>query len=277
MLIEEINPFMRYASKNVYKEIRRTSKRYESKILYFLSGSGTFTVENETYKIEPNMLVMFQAGTSYSFIPHPEFKAITVDFDLTRDFSYDENMLPIVPVSEFDEKLMHPVIKFKNCNLTAPVIYRNVRSLEPYLNELCDEWKFKKNFYIERCAVILKYIIYKIVDLEYESSKANSVSDKVLKYISENYNKKITNVKIASDLNYNPCYLNRIIISATGKSLHQYVMNYRIAEALKLVTTTDLSLEEISDKTGFNDISHFSKSFKAITGNSPTYYRKNRI
>ena len=149
-----------------------------------------------------------------------------------------------------------------------------MRSLEPYFNELCDEWKFKKNLYIEKCAVVLKYIIYKIADMENE--KTNSVSDSILKYISENYNKKITNTKIAEVFNYHPCYLNRIIISKTGISLHQYVMNYRITEAWKLVTTTDLPLEEISVKTGFNDIAHFSKCFKSITGNSPSYYRKDR-
>lgn len=270
MLTHEINPFIRFAAKLKYTEIRKTSKTYDCKILYIISGGGKLTLDEKECILTPNMLIFFQPNTGYSFRPAPNFVAMAIDFDLTEEFSHEKSVFPIIPEKEFDKDKAHPQVKTINKYL----ICKNMRYIEPYLNELCNEWKLKKNFYRETSSALLKYIIFKIIGFENENSKVNSVSDKVLKYISENYDKNITNKKIAEELNYNSCYLNRVIISATGKSLHQYVMNYRVNAALKLLITTEFSIEEIAFKTGFNDISHFSNSFKKATGNPPSYYRK---
>ena len=51
----------------------------------------------------------------------------------------------------------------------------------------------------------------------------------------------------------------------------------RIEKAITLLTTTDLSIQEISESVGINDLSWFSKLFKKIVGVSPTQYRATKF
>lgn len=60
----------------------------------------------------------------------------------------------------------------------------------------------------------------------------------------------------------------------TGTSPIQYINKTRIEKAKLLLKSTDLSITEISDRTGFGDIYHFSRSFKCYTGYSPSDFKK---
>jgi len=52
-----------------------------------------------------------------------------------------------------------------------------------------------------------------------------------------------------------------------------YQMELRIKAACSMLSATDLSIGEIALRTGFNDIYHFSKSFRKYSGKSPRTYR----
>lgn len=53
-----------------------------------------------------------------------------------------------------------------------------------------------------------------------------------------------------------------------------YILNYRIAVAKKLLRKTSLSVQEISEKSCFSDYNYFSRIFRKKTGISPSTYRK---
>ena len=59
-----------------------------------------------------------------------------------------------------------------------------------------------------------------------------------------------------------------------GYTIFNYLMNYRLIMATKLLLQTDESITEIAYKTGFSNSSYFIKNFKLKTGKSPSSYRK---
>ena len=61
----------------------------------------------------------------------------------------------------------------------------------------------------------------------------------------------------------------------TGYILNDYIKRMRIEEAIRLLTETDMNINEISDSVGFSYPRYFSSVFKELTGYSPTQYRKN--
>ena len=61
----------------------------------------------------------------------------------------------------------------------------------------------------------------------------------------------------------------------TIKTLTKYIQEKRIEEAIRMITNTDMTIQEISHSVGIDDLSWFSKLFKSITGVSPTKYRAN--
>ena len=71
-----------------------------------------------------------------------------------------------------------------------------------------------------------------------------------------------------------PGYLNTVVKSHTGKSANTLISEKCTAEAMTLLTRSDMSVQEVSSLLGYGDASHFSKFFKKHTGLSPIEYRK---
>ncbi|SHG87164.1 AraC family transcriptional regulator [Pedobacter caeni] len=78
----------------------------------------------------------------------------------------------------------------------------------------------------------------------------------------------------AAQLNITPKYLSEILQSELGKSAKAFIDEYVMMEARSLLKQSTLSVQEICYWLGFEDASHFTKSFKKLTNLTPTAYRK---
>ena len=61
-----------------------------------------------------------------------------------------------------------------------------------------------------------------------------------------------------------------------GMTCKDFIKNYRINLAKELLQNTDLSIQQISEKTGYATVYYFSQQFKQVTGESPGNFRKKR-
>lgn len=59
----------------------------------------------------------------------------------------------------------------------------------------------------------------------------------------------------------------------TNKTFTQFVNEYRLVHASKLLAEQPISITEVCYESGFNNFSHFNKSFKVFTGQNPSQYR----
>ena len=97
---------------------------------------------------------------------------------------------------------------------------------------------------------------------------------KVVNFLNQNYNKKLTLKEIADKF-----YVSRTALCMSfNKTMHCSVMKYvtelRISAAQKLLDNTDKSIEEIAELCGFSSASYFGLAFKNERGKSPLNYRK---
>lgn len=97
----------------------------------------------------------------------------------------------------------------------------------------------------------------------------------VIGYIKLKYSEPITVEHIAYACGLNRSYLTRLFKDATGYTLQQYLIIYRMKMAMNMLTNTNKSIQEISSSVGYNDLFTFSKAFKRHFGHSPNHYRKN--
>lgn len=65
----------------------------------------------------------------------------------------------------------------------------------------------------------------------------------------------------------------RYFKKTTKKTFTQFVNEYRLVHASKLLAEQNMSITEVCFACGFNNFSHFNKSFKAFTGQNPSEYR----
>ena len=106
------------------------------------------------------------------------------------------------------------------------------------------------------------------------SREKNDLANKLLEYIDEHICDRLTREKLAEKFSYHPSYINRLIQSYTGNSLHDYIMRRKTREATRLLTGTDLSMTEIAYRLSFYDSSHFSKVYQTYTKMTPSEVRK---
>ncbi|MDE0582500.1 helix-turn-helix domain-containing protein [Planococcus sp. A6] len=95
-----------------------------------------------------------------------------------------------------------------------------------------------------------------------------------IKLIHQNYEEKITLNYLAEKIHINPAYLSRKFQEEVGIGFSEYVNNYRLMMAKKMLTDRpEASIGEISEKCGFNSQHYFSQMFRKETGLSPRDYR----
>ena len=71
-------------------------------------------------------------------------------------------------------------------------------------------------------------------------------------------------------------YVSKQFKNQLSMSPSEYMRKFRIAKSMELLKSTDLSVAEITEMTGFKDISIFSRVFKQTIGKSPLSFRKDK-
>lgn len=93
-------------------------------------------------------------------------------------------------------------------------------------------------------------------------------------YILVNLHQELSVTALAARVNQHPDYFSRQFKIFTGERPVNYILAKRIERAQYLLATSRLAYSEIAFQTGFDSLSYFSKSFKKLTGMSPSVYKK---
>ncbi|NEW05780.1 AraC family transcriptional regulator [Paenibacillus sp. SYP-B3998] len=109
----------------------------------------------------------------------------------------------------------------------------------------------------------------------YEDVKFASMNKLVdtIKYIDANLDKEITIHELSQTAHFHPNYFIRFFKNHLGVPPMRYIYDRRLERAKELLGCFTLSINEVARRSGFNDASHFSTSFKKHVGVSPTDFR----
>ncbi|GIP00345.1 hypothetical protein J14TS5_54300 [Paenibacillus lautus] len=99
------------------------------------------------------------------------------------------------------------------------------------------------------------------------------VIDRIHKYIMEHLSGDVSLTAIAEEVHFNPSYLSRYYKQLTGHNLLEYIQAKKLEGALHLMLHTDMKLQEIATRLGFESPSYFTTFFKKKMGVSPQEYR----
>ncbi len=136
---------------------------------------------------------------------------------------------------------------------------------------------FEKNFDEEKCVLFAGLIEnhIKLLLSEYEDGKGvtNPLVTNIINYIEESFHSDITVKEISEFFNYNEKYLGKLFKKHSGLSVKEYINTKRLRLAEQLLASTNLSVTEISAKSGFNNVTYFNRLFKKQYNLSPRDYR----
>ncbi len=106
-----------------------------------------------------------------------------------------------------------------------------------------------------------------------DSDASNAVAE-VRAYIKDHLDEELSRESLSRLVYLNPDYLSHLFKKEVGLSLTNYVIKERIEESKRLLSNTDMSIQDIAIKCGFQNISYYSRQFKNLTGMTPREFRK---
>lgn len=279
---EQVKPFIRYAHIIQVNESSyfNAQQAYDCRLFYTVSGTGNIKINNTNYPMERGCLLYWQPEIVYHISTENCNNLIYLGFNFDFTQKHKQLSTPIPPVSpeNYKRNLILEQIRFTNIEtFNVPVYLREMQHLEESLLNILNEYDNKKLFYSERLSgeflsilsLIARTSLIQSLNLKSPSSRI----DEIIHYIQLHYPDEITNKKLGEIFHYHPNYINKLMVTHTGLSLHQYLLDFRIDKAINLVQTTDLPITDIAKIVGFQDYNHFLKYFKQKTGRTTSEYR----
>ncbi len=151
-------------------------------------------------------------------------------------------------------------------------------------NEIFDLFKNKTPGHKFRFIAAIYKLLGVILDNNLYQSTANNKTvpgdksimklKKILSFIRENYDRQITLEDMAKEAEFSVKYFGAYFKNMTDKTPFDYLNEYRIEKAARMLLNSDMNVTDIAYSCGFNDLSYFIKTFKKINKISPGKYRK---
>ena len=100
---------------------------------------------------------------------------------------------------------------------------------------------------------------------------------RVIYYLQENIDRNLTLQDLAGYFKYSESPFSALFLKETGTSPINYFIRLKIQKACQYIELTDMKLNEIALRLGFEEQAYFSRVFTKVMGVSPTAYRKKEI
>ena len=145
-----------------------------------------------------------------------------------------------------------------------------------YLMKLCEKTEQSNEQVREAVLKGFLSVVYNLLsseDSRSETVKGHKIVQEVIAYIDKNYHRKIDLEALAKQFYISPFYLSRKFKQETGYTINQYVVNRRIGEAECILIFEDMSVKEVAQCCGYNNLPYFYTVFRKYTGCTPIEFR----
>lgn len=156
----------------------------------------------------------------------------------------------------------------------------NTDEIKELIQKIYIEVQYKDK-YSNKCVINYTHILFITILRDFNFSHSyNTVLNKkneqfieIINYVQKNY-QTVSIKDLSLKFHYNESYLSTLFVNYLGTNFTTIISNLKINNAKILLKETQLSINEISDIVGYNNVDNFSKMFKKHTSLSPSYYRK---
>ena len=153
-----------------------------------------------------------------------------------------------------------------------------------YLSDALEEETITILDYVSRCNHLMELhqILQDKLSLFFrnieEQNTENSTVYMIKEFISNHYTNESLSVKdISEHVFLSSSYVCTIFKAETGQTLNQFLTEYRIEKAKRLLEDARYKITDISARVGYSDGNYFGKTFKKAVGLSPSEYREKHI
>lgn len=258
-----------------------------AQIWYVTRGQCDHYVENQLYLMTAGDSFLIPPMVEHETVLTPGSAAISVEFSLEDLFPTPcgatqteiRSYLDRMSVMGFlqDSKTRQPRFRFRP---------EAMPKLDWLMREILEEFREEKPCYKDMLRVklqelLLLYIREFIISPEARSSdvtyeRYRALMNKAIAHIDTHYTEILSLEDVCRISTLSKTYFCYLFKLMTKKTFVEYITERRVQGAMRLLENTTLSIQAVSEQTGFHDAAHFSRTFRKALGISPREYRKMR-
>lgn len=247
----------------------------EMEIIYIKKGRGIITVDFTSYPVSAGTLALIIPGQLHSI---EQYENDSIEYE---NIIFHPHILLSKQTDTCSQDFFSPLM---NGTLSIPVLYQPG---DPHYAEIAacidanDEIS-KTNppayqLYIKSQLYMLFFILFNKCstrDVPKKGEKSLEKMKLILKYVENNYMEKITIESMAAEVHLSQSHFMKYFKNTMGTSFIDYLNEYRLTMASRLLISSDSSILAIATEVGFENLSYFNRSFKKRFHQTPREYRK---
>ena len=238
--------------------------------LYISQGYGIVVVDNQHYTARPGRLFIF-----------PPFRLHKVHVDDSEQNQYHRSTMHIEQSAVESNLQQFPRFQAQFSRLAAshaPAQAYDLNEHAAYMETVLAQFaalESKEHYPADEVAFLVMQIMSLLPALPSTSApQQQTASAQIMQWLEEHYGDKFSLEDLARDIGLSRSYTSRIFRQQTGGSINEYLLTRRLKRSCDLLRTTEMSVDAIAAKVGFQEATYFITCFKRMMRQTPLQYRK---
>ncbi len=247
-------------------------------LVYIVSGRGFQNINGNNYNYNPGNLFLLKPEDSHKFTFETTPQLFFIKFN--RVF-FQSNTIENTFLKRI-EQAFSSINGFENCIINKE---EDGKSIEHLMQSLFMEIKNEKLYSKEIVYLLVQSILTVVArNLNAKISvilneKTENKAANMINYVHINIYQpeKLKAEKIGEVFGVSKTYVGRYFKNQTGKTLNEYVTDYKIKLIENRLKHSEMKINEIADEFGFTDKSHMNRFFKKLNKISPSAFRNENL
>ena len=247
-------------------------------IIWFKSGNGKHFVDFNEYDVSENTIFFIAKNQVHAFDNFPGYEGFVIHFSEDFLVQKENDVDFFLKCSMFNNPYQIP-----SCCVGSGNEYKLDEYIVQMQTELKEHAKYGQE---ELLRLYLKAFLIQVQRRKYELEELNKglapfvVDEKraqlihFVNLIEENYTKGFPASKYAEMLFVSLRTLSNLTLQLLNKKPSEMIHERIVLVAKRLLLHSELNVNQVADKIGFEDSSYFIRYFKKYTNQSPTAFRK---
>ena len=238
----------------------------EIELVYIRSGEASFHVADHSFTAHAGDLVICESGQihysdSYNTSNHLDFLIFDTNLISSRFHNphFQNPLVTAAQLKEFDlSESLQRIFK---------LVPEELDKKQPYYRDIVTSA-------IREFWFLLKRNLPREEQAKDASRRSRMLEDfqELLDYIDKHYADELTLEHAASKMHFSPSHFSKTFKKMMGMNYVTYINMVRIEQAIQLLSTNQYRMIDIALECGFSNIRSFNRTFKEITGYTPTEF-----
>lgn len=263
-------PYVKVTHSTNHQGSPNSRKNCRFELLFIEKSEGWYRINERKVWAVPGDLFLIAPGEVCNFISLEGLKSWRVTFEAdapTLSQTNDEVLLTLTNQLLMLSFMRLNRLEGQQLRVAPEDRPRWVARLQQLERELCD----KQLGFAETVRMLLALLLidtFRLAakQLDKPSLQFHPLVTSVFQFIEKYYQDQIGLCDVAEAVSRSPAYLTDFVRRETGRTVLNWIIGRRLAEARRLLLTTNQSVERVAEAVGYLDTGHFIRQFRRLHG-----------